>query len=686
MALLVLVAWAVFATACAESGDTVSTDGDADGGATACNFDTECLIGQTCSNGFCVDSDGDTDGDLPDGDSADGDMIVDGDKPDGDGPIIRCPDVLDFGAAQVNVPTVRQLEIANEGDMTLEIRAMEFALQTTEFSINYTPDSTVTIPPGVSITFDVTFEPARGYEANMPLQIASNAKNEALCTVLLQSEYKGESTIVFDPEEVLFGNVRVDDPGMDIELHICNEGTGNKAIKISGLGFKYPSSAAHFRFDLDEETPTNSDPIFLNTGSCLPVQLTYDPTESTTWPEMHENYLVVYNDADNSTNNQSDVFLSGSADQFSLRVEPNPINFGQVVVEETGSINLTIENQSGAPVTVTDIRLSGNHCYEFQLYLGDHGTFPFEMAIEDMITDIGVGYTPTNTGPDQGCYLLITYDQSERTKYSKTSLNGSGRLENEKPIAKVSRTDNGSDISMPIDIPPTASSVQKRITLYGDISSDPDGNYPLTYEWAFEKPGESNAEIWPSLTDSTITFTVDWAGPYTLTLVVTDSEGAVSDPKQVFVNMGTNQKVTIDMEFSGSGAMNVNLAWITPNGMRCSDETMTSQRTCLLGPDGNAFVSNYTSQAEDGQRETIVHPNAPDGAYTVQVSFAEDCAGWDIGFFCLDRRSSDVTVRIYVDMETEARYTMTTHLSEKGNIKQWFINKVGGEWNAPTTN
>ena len=651
-------------------GDQESTDNQ-----TPCQFDTQCGVGEKCDNKVCI----------PDPDYTDGDPTSDGDDiiTDGDctGPIIETPDMIDFGAFLMNSPVTKQLQISNTGCASLTIRTIEFALTNSEFEVDYVAGTAVTLAPGLSMTVSITYEPKLPQEANMPLLIASDAVNEPLRTVLLQSEYKGTSDFTFEPEALNFGNVTVDDPGLDMDLMICNDGEGNKAITITGLGFKYPSTVPHFRYSMNPE-PSSVAPVFLNVGTCMSIMLTYEPTEATIWPQLHENFIVFYNDADNAVNGQVEIPMSGSADQFSLRVEPNPIDFGEVVIGETAASTLQIENQSGAEMEVTRISLSGNHCFEFDLVLGDYNP-PFTLTADTLITDMGVSYSPQNTGQDQGCFFMMEYEQSGHTRWAQTSVIGSGRLENIPPIAKISRTDSGADISQPIDIPAGASTAQKRITLYGDISSDPDQGYPLTYAWTLTKPDESNTEVWPDPSEPIITFTVDWSGPYTLTLVVTDKEGAVSEPKDVLVNVMSNEKVTVDMEFSGDGTMNVNLVWRSPSGLTCSDETMNSQRSCMMGLDGTAFVSNYTNQYDNGNKETIVHPNAPDGAYVIKVAFTEDCAGWDIGFICLDRGTTDITVKIYVDMENTPSYTVREHLSEEGQVKEWFINKVGGVWGQP---
>jgi hypothetical protein len=74
------------------------------------------------------------------------------------------------------------------------------------------------------------------------------------------------------------------------------------------------------------------------------------------------------------------------------------------------------------------------------------------------------------------------------------------------------------------------------VTLNGGGSSDPDGHYPLTYTWEMtDKPVGSTAVL--SNPDSiNPTFILDVLGDYTVTLMVTDHQGAVSAPDQVVVS------------------------------------------------------------------------------------------------------------------------------------------------------
>lgn len=73
------------------------------------------------------------------------------------------------------------------------------------------------------------------------------------------------------------------------------------------------------------------------------------------------------------------------------------------------------------------------------------------------------------------------------------------------------------------------------VTLDGSSSSDPDGDYPLTYAWAVVcQPGCAVALSDPNLVNPT--FSANCFGNYRIQLSVTDSEGIPSEPDEVIVS------------------------------------------------------------------------------------------------------------------------------------------------------
>jgi hypothetical protein len=84
---------------------------------------------------------------------------------------------------------------------------------------------------------------------------------------------------------------------------------------------------------------------------------------------------------------------------------------------------------------------------------------------------------------------------------------------------------------------PTRSAARRRSTVQfnGSGSSDPDGD-PLTYSWDLNGDGTygDSTAISPSFTYST-------AGPYTVTLKVTDSHGGLTVSAPVTITVGSGQ-------------------------------------------------------------------------------------------------------------------------------------------------
>lgn len=665
-----------------------------------CINSDDCVDGQICGPlNYCMDEGGNNDGDtiVTDGDD-DSDTAVDGDQNvDGD-PTMNAPDRIDFGAVMIGEPVYKDLIISNSGTGTLVINTMEInslSDDQVDFKLlDYDKTAKVTIQPNSSATFSIELLPTLPKKYNSVLTISHNDfdNNNGLMLVSLVSDYKGESMIEATPETVEFGNVRVGDPGLEADVEVCNNGTGNKVVTINSVGMKNSATASSFNYEMDIN-PSTANPYYLNVEECFTVTLIYMPQNSTVYPEVLSNCFVIYNNADNEEDKRTEICMSGTASENSIRVYKNPIEFGYVDIDDTKAKSLEISNYTGAQVQVNSILLNGNHCEEFELYLGDYGTFPFTMEIDENINEIGVGYSPVNTGEDRGCYFMISYEQSGRSDVSKTAVSGWGRESNQPPVARIARSANGADIVAPIEIPSGATSTQKQIALFGDISYDPDDeDYVSKYEWSLEVPSDQSRTVISDESAPNISAQLDLAGPYTFKLVVTDSQGLESEEKHVFINVALNEKITIDMQFTGNGPQNVDLRWVDPSGSVCSRSTMTSQRSCVMQSsgvyNGTAFMSNYTTGIDSGgNKETVVHSGSSDGQYKVQAYYENDCTNDLFGEDCLMgafQDSTDVTVKLYLNEDVSPLYTLTTTLDAKGDTKEWKIMKVQGLWNEPT--
>lgn len=136
----------------------------------------------------------------------------------------------------------------------------------------------------------------------------------------------------------------------------------------------------------------------------------------------------------------------------------------------------------------------------------------------------------------------------------------------------------------------------RQVTLDGSGSSDPDGDYPLTYDWAISIKPDNSEAVLSDPTAVNPSFTADLAGDYVLTLVVKDALGNASVQDEVKVNTynappmanaGPDQAIVI----VGST--------VTLNGDQSYDDDgdgFTYEWTLTTLPDGsNAALSGVTT-------------------------------------------------------------------------------------------
>ncbi|MDH5191912.1 MAG: PKD domain-containing protein [Gammaproteobacteria bacterium] len=156
--------------------------------------------------------------------------------------------------------------------------------------------------------------------------------------------------------------------------------------------------------------------------------------------------------------------------------------------------------------------------------------------------------------------------------------------------------------------------VNTTVQLDGNASSDPDGDYPLTYSWTItQKPGNSTAV----LSDTGIvlpTFIADVPGNYTIDLVVTDSKGNISLPDTVVISTTNTVPVAVIQAAPLS---------VIQHGTSVSLDSSSS-----YDPDGDAIDKiSWVLKSPVGSTATLVDPAAtlttftPDvhGNYTVEL-------------------------------------------------------------------
>jgi len=703
--LFVVLVMSVFAAGCGGDGNADSGNGgDEDIVRIPCDSDDDCAdYGMMCSVvGFCIEAGGDynSDGDWEE------EVEIEVDMGNPEERRMTCPATLEFGMVLLGDSKTLPVSLENIGTEDILINTIQFSSEEESLKLSDLPTFPYTFRAGTSMTFNVTYNPEEPGDERATINIVSNAyrEDETLCQgkVNISSEYSGDSSLVVYPANLTFGNVGMDDPAMEQPVLFCNIGTGNKVITFSGVRIT-GSDADQFSYRFTGTEPSYNSPHFIPPGeeptgeeesapaNCSKFFVSYDPDEMTNYPDLHEGSLDLYNDADNIEGDSVNIPLVGSSDPNTIYVSPKTIDFKEVDINTTALKELTIQNQTGGPIEITDVRVSGMDCIEFAVVMPDTVQLPLQMAADEMIQDIGVTYTPDYEGLDEKCDFVLTAQRQCAPGDTcpedviTTDMRGYGRVPNAKPVANVSR----SAISLEsVDLPIEDAAIGSRLYLYGRFSSDEEDGGVSRYKWELLPPETSSlSKVSPDDDYADISILPDVAGTYLLNLTVWDSEDAASEPKQVTVNVGGGvdaERIMIDMDFSGQSDMSVQLEWIAPNTLICSDATMSPMHICNLGDYGKPIVTKSTmSFQHDGNKETIMHSQAPEGTYKIKVTLLDNCGGLELGGWCLNPQESEVNVRIYIGEDVTPTYSRQTTLDGLFDSEEWTISKGSEGWSAP---
>ncbi|HOX45505.1 MAG TPA: choice-of-anchor D domain-containing protein [Myxococcota bacterium] len=344
-------------------------------GATTCQRDDECPIGQTCEQGICTTPGADGDP-IPcgQGDSCpsglvcrDGFCVEGADGGDGDdggdelpaGPELEIVEpaatgdpptyVLDFGSVLVGLPVTRSVRVGNTGTQDLRISDLAFENGTVaDFVLD--PATAARLPiliaPGAETSLDVIYTASDGFNDFGVLDIISNDADEALVRIQLRSEFKGEADIAAEPAAVAFGDVTLGGTAR-MRVTLSNQGTGNAVLTLEAVQL---ASVASPTYQL-EGLP--SLPVYLNRGDVLELDVAYTPGAA---GEHLDTLVVVSDDPDEP---QLDLAVTGRGVQPDLVVDPAPIQFGLVRVDVASTLEVGIANQGLAPLAVTGLGLAG---------------------------------------------------------------------------------------------------------------------------------------------------------------------------------------------------------------------------------------------------------------------------------------------------------------------------------------
>ncbi len=277
-----------------------------------------------------------------------------------------------------------------------------------------------------------------------------------------------------------------------------------------------------------------------------------------------------------------------------IGVSPDPVDFGSVPVGQTALLDVVIsdnEGDAGCSIELQNIELTvGSGFFE----LIGLPAFPASVTVGQPLL-IQVRFSPSQTGQLNGVMAVTSDDPL--TPVKEVQLRGVGSVENQPPVCAAGG--------------PYVGFVGTSVTFDGAGSNDPDGTID-SYAWTFGDGGSATG-VAPSHTYTT-------TGVFTVTLIVTDNNGASSEcTSTASITEQTGDVITVTApnggeEFAPGEVTQV--AWTSEGDIPFVDIELSTDG-------GTSFEAIGVSEANDGSFDWTV-PNRPTATARIRVKDSAD--------------------------------------------------------------
>ncbi len=246
------------------------------------------------------------------------------------------PSALSFSDVPVGETSTQNVTLSNTGNMDLAVSAA--SLSGTGFSMSGL-SLPATIAPNASTTFSVQFSPQTAAGASGSIQFTDNGKHSPHTINLNGNGVAAGSTLGANPGSFDFSNVLV---GSSSSKSITLTNSGNKTITIgsitaAGAGFSASGVAAG-------QT--------IASGGTATLVASFAPAKA----GAASGTVTITSTA---TNSPLVIALSGTGTQGALSANPASIDFGNVPVGNTATVNVTLTNAGTANVSISTASASG---------------------------------------------------------------------------------------------------------------------------------------------------------------------------------------------------------------------------------------------------------------------------------------------------------------------------------------
>jgi Abnormal spindle-like microcephaly-assoc'd, ASPM-SPD-2-Hydin/HYDIN/CFA65/VesB-like, Ig-like domain/Cep192 domain 4 len=246
------------------------------------------------------------------------------------------PSALNFNNVNVGQTSSQSVTLTNNGNADLVVSSA--SVSGTGFALSGL-SLPKTLPAGQSTAFSVQFTPSSATGVTGSVVLADNAAGSPQTLLLTGSAVAPDGTLSANPGSYNFGNQVV---GSTSQQTITLKNSGNGTVTINqvsttGSGFS-----------------TNG----ISAGQTIAAgaQASFTASFAPTTKGSASGMITVSTNASNPT---LSIALSGTGTQGALSANPSSVNFGSVLVGNSGSVSVTLSNPGTAPISVTAASASG---------------------------------------------------------------------------------------------------------------------------------------------------------------------------------------------------------------------------------------------------------------------------------------------------------------------------------------
>jgi hypothetical protein len=309
------------------------------------------------------------------------------------------PTAVNFGNVPLNTPDTKTVTLTSSGTATVTITAADatgsgFSVSGASFPLKLNPNQTATL--------QVQFNPSAAGTASGQLSIASDATGG---TAMIPLSGAGSATtsaqLTLSTNSLSFGNVAVNSTAT-LPVTLTSSGTAPVTISAAAVsGASFTDSGVTF-------------PVTLNPAQSVTLNVQFKPSAT---GQATGQITITSN---SSTGASSVVQLSGTGTTTTtaqLQVSATSLAFGDVPVNSTATLPLTLTSSGTAPVTVSSATLKGTG-------FSDSGvSLPATLNPGQSVT-LNVQFDPTTAGAVTGQLTISSNSTSGTT--TQVQITGTG--------------------------------------------------------------------------------------------------------------------------------------------------------------------------------------------------------------------------------------------------------------------